>query len=274
MANSIEVKNIEVNGKNVSYRQAGAGQPVLYLHGFPTSGYLWRKVMREVSQGFMTIAPDLPGFGDSDLMEGHHGWRELKDWIDAFVDALGIAPVHLSVHDWGGLIGMPWFCEHPGKVRSLLISDTSFSSRDRWHALATEWRKPEVGEELLGSMTREGFGSMLAVTVSKPLDEDSAAEYFKCVATPERRAAKLQMYRSLDFPMFEPYMDEFPKIAMGKSRIIWGGADMFVPLKTAHRLSDLLSAELTVLEQANHFLQEDAGEELGKLHREFLRSLA
>ena len=271
---AIETKNIEVNGKRATYRQSGTGEPVLYLHGFPTSGFLWRKVMAEVSIGFTTIAPDLPGFGDSELMEGHHGWRELKDWIDAFVDALGLGPVHLAVHDWGGLIGLPWLCEHPEKIRSLSISDTSFSSRDRWHATAAEWRKPGVGEDLLGSMTREGFDSMLTATVSRPLEEGSIAEYWKCVSTPERRATKLEMYRSLDFPMFEPYMATFPEVAKGRTRIIWGGADMFVPVKTAHRLADLLSAELTVLEEAGHFLQEDAGEEMGRLHREFLETIA
>ncbi|MFN2611073.1 MAG: alpha/beta fold hydrolase [Actinomycetota bacterium] len=267
----IHTDAIDVMGRKVVFRESGDGEAVLYLHGFPTSGYLWRKPMAEVASGFRAIAPDLPGFGDSDLMKGPHGWRELVGWVNEFIDALQIAPVHLAVHDWGGLIGLPWFCENPEKVRSLLVTDTSFDSKDRWHAFAAEWRKPGIGEESIGAMTKEGFAGLLSATVANPLGDDSLHEYWKSVASEERRAAKLQMYRSLDFEMFEPYMDVFPKVAGGRTRIVWGSGDMFVPPKTGHRLAERLGAEITVID-ANHFLQEDAGEELGTIHLDFLES--
>ncbi|MEO7803469.1 MAG: alpha/beta hydrolase [Actinomycetota bacterium] len=247
-------------------------EPVLYLHGFPNSGFLWRKTTAVVSSRYHTITPDLPGFGDAELTYSPQSWRGLIDWLDSFVDGLGLGPVHLGVHDWGGLVGLPWMCEHPEKVRSLLITNTSFSSTDRWHALATEWRKPDVGEEMMSGMTADGFAAMMSTMASKPLDAEAVAEYWKCLSTPERRQAQLEMYRSLEFSMFEPYMDEFPKIATGISRVVWGGDDPFVPAKIAHRFGERLGAEVTILE-ASHFVQEDAGEELGHLHLDFLASL-
>lgn len=256
----------------MAYHEKGEGEPVLYLHGFPNSGFLWRKTAEVVSSRYRTIAPDFPGSGDTELTYRPQSWRRLVDWVEAFVDELDLGPVHLGVHDWGGLIGLPWMCEHPEKVRSLLITNTSFSSEDRWHALATEWRKPVVGEEMLNGMTEDGFAAMMSTMAAKPLDRAAVAEYWKGLSTPDRRQGQLEMYRSLEFSMFEPYMDDFPKIASGISRVVWGGDDPFVPVKVASRFGERLGAEVTVLE-ASHFVQEDAGAEVGQLHLDFLASL-
>ncbi len=245
---------------------------MLYLHGFPTSSYLWRDVMQIVSTSFEAFALDFPGFGDSELLPEGHTWAQLKSWVGDFVDALNIAPVHLAVHDWGGLVGLPWMCEQPEKVRSLLITDTSFSPKDRWHFLAQQWRAPVTGEESIGAITHDGLEALLS-SITPGIEQASVDEYWKCLATEQHRAAKLQMYRSLEFEMFEPYMDTFPKIAGGRSRVVWGGNDMFVPSKVAQRFGERLGAEVTVLEGVSHFLQEDAGSEVGRLHLEFLKTL-
>lgn len=265
---SIETRSIDVAGSMATYRELGRGEVVLYLHGFPTSGYLWRHVMAEL-EGFRAIAPDFPGFGDSDLLNSPHTWEALKTWVTLFLDALAIDEVHLGVHDWGGLIGLPWMCENPARVKSLLITDTSFNPRDRWHALATQWREPGVGEEMIGQITRDGLGSLLAVSGSD-LPEDAIDEYWKCLDSTAKQAAKLEMYRSLDFPMFEPYMQDFPRVAGGKTCIVWGESDPFVPARVAERFGQTLEAQPTVLKGAGHFLQEDRGLEVGRLHSEFL----
>lgn len=248
--------------------EQGDGEPVLYLHGFPTSGYLWRDVMKEVAGGYRTLAPDFPGFGRSPLLEGPHTWEALVEWVDHFVEGKQIAPVHLAVHDWGGLIGLPWACLHPEKVQTLLITDTSFRSKDRWHGLAEQWRTPGVGEEFMDSMTEEGFSTLLAT--GGATDPDAVAEYWKGLETTERRAAKLDMYRSLEFEMFAPLEEKLPDVAAGRVRIIWGENDPFVPPKVGLRLGERLDAEVTVLEGAGHFVQEARGAEVGRLHRELL----
>lgn len=262
----------QVEGKTASYLSKGEGEAVLYLHGFPTSGYLWRDVMGVVSSGYLTIAVDFPGFGHSQLLDSDHDWRRLSEWIGKFLDAIGLDKVHLAVHDWGGLLGLPWLCENPERVASLLVTDTSFTSTDRWHALAQQWREPGVGEESLAQLNPQGFASLMSVTGSK-VDEQAVDEYFRGLETEELRAAKLQMYRSLDFGMFAPYMGKFEQIASGKSRVVWGANDPFVPAKVAHRFGERLGAEVTILEGAGHFLQEDAGAEVGRLHLEFLDAL-
>jgi len=266
------LKSVKVGSAVASYRSVGSGKPVLYLHGFPTSSYLWRDVMQVVATNYEAIAVDFPGFGDSELLSDGHTWERLKAWVGDFVDALNIAPVHLAVHDWGGLIGLPWMCEQPEKVRSLFITDTSFSPKDRWHFLAQQWRAPDTGEESIGAIAHEGLEALLS-SVTPGIERAAVDEYWKCLATQPHRAAKLEMYRSLEFEMFEPYMDIFHKTAGGRSRVVWGGNDFFVPPKVAERFGERLEAEVTVLKGVSHFPQEDAGTEVGRLHLEFLKGL-
>ena len=260
-----------IGGLEFAFREAGDGDPVLYLHGFPTSGYLWRDVMTPVSSSFRTIAPDMPGFGESPLMDRPHTWENLIGWIDEFVDELGIAPVHLGVHDWGGLIGLAWACLNPDKTRSLLITNTSFRSKDEWHGLAQQWRAPGTGEEMIGGMTEEGFRGLLSATGS--MDDESISEYWKGLSTLERRVAKLDMYRSLEFKMFEPLEPKLPEVAAKGARVVWGGADPLLHYKFALRFGKLLGAEVTILEDVGHFLQEERGTQLGEVHRDFLEAL-
>lgn len=260
-----------IDGAGVAVREEGTGEPVLYLHGFPTAGYLWRKVAGVVGSSYRTIAPDYPGYGDSELLKGSHTWEALVEWTDSFVDALDIAPVHLAVHDWGGLIGLAWAAKNPDKVRSLFITDTSFRAKDRWHGLAAEWRKPGVGEELIGSLDLERFRSLIAAF--GPTDEEAVNEYFKGLVSDERKAAKLEMYRSLEFEMFTPLEPLLPEVAPGKVRVVWGANDPLLSQKLALRFGDRLGAEVKFVE-AGHFLQEERGEEVGRLHLEFLDSLA
>jgi haloalkane dehalogenase len=272
MMTSLQSATARVGENDFVYRETGEGDPVLYLHGFPTSGYLWRQVMVPVSSNYRTIAPDMPGFGESPLMDRAHTWENLIEWVDAFVDSMKIAPVHLGVHDWGGLIGLAWACIHPEKVRSLLITNTSFRAKDEWHGLAQQWREPEVGDELIGGMTEEGFKSLLSATGN--MGEESMDEYWKGLSTLERRTAKLEMYRSLEFKMFEPLEPKLPEVAAKGARVVWGGADPLLHSKFALRFGDRLGAEVTILQDVGHFLQEERGEELGKIHADFLNSLA
>jgi haloalkane dehalogenase len=267
----VEAREIAVSASACNYWESGSGETILYLHGFPTSGYLWRDVIQETGSSFRAVAPDFPGFGRSQLMTRPHTWANLIDWIDAFVEELQLGAVHLGVHDWGGLIGIAWACKHPEKVSSLLVTDTTFRSTDRWHAAATEWRKPDVGEQMLGSITREGLEALLGAVSQMPAD--AVDEYWRGLNSEVKVSAKLEMYRSLDFEMLAPLEPLLDQVARGRRRVVWGANDPFVPKKVGQWFGERLSAEVTVLENASHFLQEDAGAEVGRIHRDFLESL-
>lgn len=254
----------------VAFRSWGQGPDgILCIHGFPTSSFLWRHVAPAMAHFGRVIAPDLPGFGDSELGDRSGTWEEMVLFVDRFLDALGFRRIDLVVHDWGGLIGLRWACDRPDRVGSLVITNTGFFPDGKWHAAAKIMREPVAGESFIDSFTPDLFAAALRA-VSPKLEEEAITEYWKCLATPERRAAKLVLYRSGDFAKLKTYDGKLAALAR-PTVIIWGGDDRFAPAAGAMRLSrEIPGAELHILARINHFLQEDAPQTVASLVSGFL----
>src|SRR3954454_12924574 len=121
----------------MAYREAGeAGAPPgLLVHGYPESSYMWRHAMEALAgAGWRALAPDLPGYGDSEP-DPPGTWERHIDGLERFVAELELGPAALVTHDWGVPIGLRWACDHPGAVKALVISDGGFFSDRRWHDL-------------------------------------------------------------------------------------------------------------------------------------------
>ncbi|RVU34156.1 haloalkane dehalogenase [Hwanghaeella grinnelliae] len=115
---------VEVKGKRMAYVEMGEGDPIVFLHGNPTSSYLWRNIMPELTGHGRCIAPDLIGMGDSDKLEpsGPDRYRfvEHRDYLDGFLDAVGATGnVILVVHDWGSALGFDWANRNRGRVQGI-----------------------------------------------------------------------------------------------------------------------------------------------------------
>jgi haloalkane dehalogenase len=120
---------------------------------------MWRGLLAPLADaGFRAIAPDLLGFGDSPV-DPPHTWERQIEALEAFRLAEGLERVTLVVHDWGGLIGLRWACDHPEAVARLVVSDTGFFADGKWHGLAKSLRTPGEGEQIVDGMTREGLGT-------------------------------------------------------------------------------------------------------------------
>lgn len=259
------------------FREAGdEGAPVaLLVHGWPNSSYMWEEILPAIAQaGWRAVAPDLPGYGDSELDGSTGTWEEHVAALDAFVDEHDLAPVAIVVHDWGGLIGLRWACDHPEKVRALAISDTGFFHDGKWHGLADTMRTEGAGEELMEQhLTRDAFGEVLR-GASPNITEAALDEYFKAFADPERRAAQLAMYRSGDFAKLAPYKGRLAALNV-PTLLLWGATDPFAPVAGAHRFArEIPHAKLSVLDGTGHFLTEDAPAAVGEALSAFLRDVA
>jgi haloalkane dehalogenase len=230
---------------------------VLCLHGYPESSYMWRHLLEAVADaGWQAVAPDLPGYGDSPYA-GDGSWRAHVEAVDAFHREQELGEVVLVVHDWGGLIGLRWACEHPDLIRALVISNTGFFPDGRWHGMADALRTPGQGEQLVDGLDRDGFAGMLRA-VSPNLDDRSIDEYFKAYASPERRRGQLEMYRSGEFSELEGY--DLNGVG-APALILWGEDDPFAPVAGAHRFErELDDTELVVVEGARHFVFDDEPE--------------
>jgi haloalkane dehalogenase len=110
-------KNVEVLGSKMAYVETGSGDPIVLLHGNPTSSYLWRNVIPHLEARWRCIAPDLIGMGDSDKLEpsgpDRYTFVEHRRYLDALLAALGVTEnVTLVVHDWGSALGFDWANRH------------------------------------------------------------------------------------------------------------------------------------------------------------------
>ncbi len=120
----IEKKRLEVLGRPMAYVETGEGDPIVLLHGNPTSSFLWRGIIPHLTPLGRCIAPDLIGMGDSDKLEGSGPGRyrfvEHRRYLDALLNALGVAErVTLIMHDWGSALGFDWANRHRDAVKGL-----------------------------------------------------------------------------------------------------------------------------------------------------------
>ncbi len=255
----------------LAYRSAGdpAAPVTLLVHGYPESSYMWRTALDALAAaGHRGIAPDLPGFGDSPP-DPPGTWERHMQALERFVRELDPGPVALVTHDWGVLVGLRWACDHPGSVRSLTISDGGFFADRRWHDLANVMRTPGDGEKLLASYTREAFDAALRQLCSG-VDDEALTEYWKGFADDTRRRGHLELYRSGDFDKLAPYEGRLAELAL-PTLLLWGARDPFASVRMAERFhEEIPGSELHVIEQAGHFVWEDAPERSAEILVEFL----
>jgi len=241
----------------LSYREAGPadGPVALLLHGYPQSSYMWEGVMPAVAGAeWRAIAPDFAGYGDSEP-DPPGTWERHMDSVERFRQELGIERCMPVMHDWGGLIGLRWACEHPGALHGLVVSSTGFFHDGKWHGMAKALREPGTGEQMVGALDRATFGHVLGQSFAR-IDDTAIDEYWKAYADETRRRGQLEMYRSGDFSKLEKYdlaRLEVPVL------LVWGESDEFAPLAGAHRFErELSDTELVAIEGAGHFVWDDA----------------
>jgi haloalkane dehalogenase len=241
----------------LSYRESGpADAPVaLMLHGYPESSFMWSGVMPAVADaGWRAIAPDLAGFGDSPP-DPPGTWERHVESLERFRTVLGIERCVPVMHDWGGLIGLWWACEHPDAVDALVISSSGFFPDGKWSGMAKALQEPGTGEQLLDSLDRDGFAGVLRQQ-SPGMTDEAIDDYWKAYADEERRRGQLELYRSGDFSKLAGR--DLAGLGV-PALLVWGADDEFAPVAGAHRFErELPATELVVVEGARHFVWEDA----------------
>jgi pimeloyl-ACP methyl ester carboxylesterase len=255
---------ISVGGMNVAYSETGDGPPVLLLHGWPTSSYLWREIGPQLASEHRVIAPDLPGFGASSKPVGaRYSFEFFEGTLDALADQLGIEQIGLAVHDLGGPVGVHWALGRPGRVSRLALLNT---------LLYPEF-SPAVVEfvtTLLDPVRREevvspaGLTEVMRLGVSDPaaLTDETLAAVRAPFGTPEARQALAEAGIGLAPKGFEEIARGLPGLDMPVLGL-YGAEDRILPdvAETFGRVKrDLPHAEIVALPGVGHFLQEEAPE--------------
>ena len=200
-------KRKSILGLEMAYVDEGQGNPMVFLHGNPTSSYAWRNILPYVQDFGRVVVPDLIGMGDSQKLSesgpGSYTFVEHRRYLDALLDALDMcARVILVGHDWGAALAFDWARRHPDAVRGIAFmeavaetsewSETPEAARSRFQALRTP-----VGERMV--LEENSFIEFnLPKTVLRPLTDEEMNEYRRPFAEPgEARRPTLSWPRQL-----------------------------------------------------------------------------
>src|SRR2546426_2097687 len=126
------VRDVQVHGARMAYIDEGSGDPIVFLHGNPTSSYLWRNVIPHVRDVGRCIAPDLIGMGRSDKPDIGYRFVDHALYIDGFLEALGLDRITFVVHDWGSALGFDWAMRHESRVRGLAFMEAILGPVPSW----------------------------------------------------------------------------------------------------------------------------------------------
>ncbi|MEH6634576.1 MAG: haloalkane dehalogenase [Halioglobus sp.] len=202
-----EKKFQDVNGKKIAYVEAGEGDPIVLLHGNPTSSYLWRNVIPELTGKGRVIAPDLIGQGDSDKLPASEGpdrysFLTAYDYLDGLLQAIGAATnVTLVIHDWGSGLGFYWAQQHPEALRGIAYMEGIVCpvDWDDWPESARgifQGFRSEKGEDLV--LQRNMFvEAVLPSSVMRGLGEEEMQHYRAPFSTPDDRQPTLSWPRQI-----------------------------------------------------------------------------
>jgi haloalkane dehalogenase len=270
-----ELQSVDVNGLRIAYREAGQGPAVLLVHGWPTSSYLWRNVMPAVAGRHRVVALDLPGFGASDKpTDIRYDFAFFDAVLDGFLDAVGIRDqVALGVHDLGGPLALHWAARNPDRLSALALFNT----------LAY----PELGEEviefartLLDPARRDELTTpkyleeamRLGVADPERITPEVAEAVTAPFRTPEARLALALAGCGLRRPGLAEIAKWLPTVRV-PVRVVYGKHDRLLP-DVAHTMArvaaDVPHADVTVLGDCGHFVQEDAPQRVGSMLASFL----
>ncbi len=177
---------VEIHGRKMAYIEVGSGDPIVFLHGNPTSSYLWRNVIPHLETAGRCIAPDLIGMGDSQKLDdpgpGSYRFVEHRHYLDGLLEALGVdSNVTFVVHDWGSALGFDWANRHRNSIKGIAYMEAIVRpvTWDDWPepavSLFQNFRSP-MGETMV--LEKNIFvENVLPASVIRDLTDAEKAEY-------------------------------------------------------------------------------------------------
>jgi haloalkane dehalogenase len=282
-------KQLSVKGKSMAYVSMGSGDPILFLHGNPTSSYLWRNIMPHVSDLGWCLAPDLIGMGDSDKLDApgpdSYSFNEHRDYLDAWIEAVGITDnVTLVIHDWGSALGFDWARRNPARVKAIAYMEGIVRpvEWEEWNPQARpvfEGFRSPAGEKMV--LEKNIFvEKVLPGSVLRGLTDDEMAVYRRpFAAAGEDRRPTLSWPRQIPLSGtpenvvaltadYAAWMaeNELPKLFINAAP----GAILIGAQREFCR-SWKNQTEVTV--KGSHFIQEDSPDEIGQAIHDWLAKI-
>ncbi len=254
-AERYEKKQRQILGRTMTYVEAGQGDPIVFLHGNPTSSYLWRNVIPHLEGSGRCVAPDLIGMGGSDKLPdsgpGRYRFVEHRRFLDALLEDLGIQEnVTFVVHDWGSALGFDWARRHPEAVKGIAYMEAIVRPLT-WE----EW--PEGARRIFQAMRSEA-GETIVLAKNSFVERILPASVLRGLTD-----AEMAVYRE---PYLEPGESRRPTLTWPREIPIEGKPE------DVHRIVAEYAAWLSKSDVPKLFVNAEPGTILTGPQREFCRA--
>jgi pimeloyl-ACP methyl ester carboxylesterase len=275
--------NISIDGLNIFYREAGARDKptIVLLHGYPASSHMYRDLMNELSDQFHLIAPDYPGFGNSEtpaIDKFEYSFDRLAEITEHFLQALGLNRFSLYVQDYGAPVGFRIASQHPDWIQALIVQNGNAYEEGltpAWQAFRDLWsdRSEATEAPVRGFLTRDTtvFFYTAGTRSAQNINPDNWNLDQSFLDRPENAAAQMELFYNYRANLDRyPQWHEYFRTHQPPTLIVWGKNDPFFGPEGANAFKrDLKNAEVHLLD-TGHFALDEEGEAIASHIRRFL----
>jgi len=280
---TVHYRSAKIDGVNMFYREAGPsdGPVVLLLHGFPTSSHMFRNLIPLLADRYHVIAPDYPGFGQSDAPDHTkfaYTFAHYADMVDTLMNQLGAKKYAMYVMDYGAPVGYRLALKHPERVTGLIVQNGNAYEeglREFWDPIKAYWAD-DAKEK------REALSNLVILETTKFQYTDGVKDLTRIspdnwvhdqalLDRPGNKDIQLDLFHDYgtNVPLY-PQFQAFFRERKPPTLIVWGKNDKIFPEDGAHPyLRDLPDAEMHLLD-TGHFALEDKLDEMAPLIHDFL----
>jgi len=280
---TVTYRKVDVDGIGIFYREAGPkdAPTILLLHGFPTAGHMFRDLIPQLSDRFRLVAPDLPGFGQSDMPAPGtftYTFENIANVVDRFTEIIGLPRFAMYVFDYGAPVGFRLAVRHPDRINAIISQNGNAYEEglsDGWNPIRAYWQEPSLAN-------REALRSFLApdttrwqythgvpnVTAVSP-DGYSLDNFY--LARPGADEVQLDLFGDYQsnvalYPTFQEYFRKHKPPFLAA----WGKNDpFFLPAGAEAFKRDIPGAQVHFFD-TGHFALETHANEIAALIRDFL----
>ncbi|WP_437373826.1 alpha/beta fold hydrolase [Maribacter litoralis] len=282
--NPVNYKTISINGVNVAYREAGDSKnpTLVLLHGFPSSSHQYRKVLNQLSDEFHLIAPDYPGFGNSDFPSANdyeYTFDNISETINSFLELKGINRYALMIQDYGAPIGFRIATAHPERVTAIINQNGNAYEEglgEAWKGIRAFWadRNEKTENALLPAFSLEGLEWQYTHGTRNPekVNPDTWHLDYLRLSRPNAHNVNIDLFYDYQnnlklYPKWQQYLrDNQPPLL-----IVWGKNDEFFPESGAEAFKrDVKEIDYNIYDTGHFALEEDGDAIITKM-REFMK---
>jgi len=277
-------KSLKVNGLNIAYRESGNPEKptIVLLHGFPSSSHQYRKVLNQLSNEYHLIAPDYPGFGNSDFPDSktfEYTFDNLATTINAFLEEKKINKYAIMIQDYGAPVGFRLATANPDRITAIINQNGNAYEAglgDAWAGIRALWknRNKDTETALLPAFSLEGLKWQYTHGVRniETVNPDNWHLDYLRLSRPNAHAVNLDLFYDYQnnvklYPKWQKYLREYQPPML----IVWGKNDAFFPEEGAEAFKkDVTNIDYNIYD-TGHFALEEEGEAIIKKMRVFMR---